>query len=243
MADNAPSHDQPAALLDAPAAALTGATEAAPGPVAALKAEDAREASTGSGSGASTPFDLSPEQQEKSLKVTLADLSAKATALYAQKNYDEAVELYSAAAVMQAEMYGDMSPDNAEILFLYGRALFRVGQGKSDVLGGRAPDATKPKKKPKAKVAPAPATGAGETNGSAEKTDPTVKDATDAEPSAAEKKKEDLEAPKKPLFHFEGDENFYESEEDEVRALSTGRQRISWLIASTGRRGRRVRCR
>ena len=72
-------------------------------------------------SGTATPMELDPEQVAQSLKVSLADKSAKAAALYAHKNYEEATELYAQAAEMQAEMNGEMSPDNAEILFLYGR--------------------------------------------------------------------------------------------------------------------------
>lgn len=150
-------------------------------------------------SGTATPMDLDPEQVSQSLKVSLADLSAKAAALFAHKKFDEAAEVYAQAAEMQAEMNGEMSPDNAEILFLYGRALFKVGQSKSDVLGNKAPEATKPK----------PAKKAQATNG-------------DAEPKngeSAEAKVEDAAADavkdKKPLFSFEGDENFEGSDEDE----------------------------
>lgn len=149
-------------------------------------------------SGTATPMDLDPEQVSQSLKVSLADLSAKAAALFAHKKFDEAAEVYAQAAEMQAEMNGEMSPDNAEILFLYGRALFKVGQSKSDVLGNKAPEATKPKPAKKAKA----------TNG-------------DAEPKngeSAEAKVEDAAADavkdKKPLFSFEGDENFEGSDED-----------------------------
>merc|ERR1712093_839717 len=72
------------------------------------------------------------------VKVSLADLCAKGTAQYAHKNFEEAAELYARAAELQAELNGEMSPDNADILFLYGRSLFKVGQSKSDVLGGKA---------------------------------------------------------------------------------------------------------
>lgn len=151
-------------------------------------------------SGTATPMDLDPEQVSQSLKVSLADLSAKAAALFAHKKFEEAAEVYAQAAEMQAEMNGEMSPDNAEILFLYGRALFKVGQSKSDVLGNKAPEATKPKPARKSKA----------TNG-------------DAEPkngeSSAEAKVDDAAADavkdKKPLFSFEGDENFEGSDEDE----------------------------
>lgn len=74
----------------------------------------------------------------KSKRVTLADLSAKGSALYAHRDYDKAADVFSRASVLQAEMNGELDPDNAEILFHYGRSLFKVGQSKSDVLGGRA---------------------------------------------------------------------------------------------------------
>lgn len=73
-----------------------------------------------------------------SAKVSLAEYCAKGTAEYAQKRYDDAVDHYAQAAELQAEINGEMSPENAEILFLYGRALFKVAQQQSDVLGGRA---------------------------------------------------------------------------------------------------------
>jgi HAT1-interacting factor 1 len=144
-------------------------------------------------------MDLDPEQVSQSLKVSLADLSAKAAALYAHKKFEEATEVYAQAAEMQAEMNGEMSPDNAEILFLYGRALFKVGQSKSDVLGNKAPEATKPKPAKKAKA----------SNSDAE---PKNGDSAEAkvDEAAAEAVKD-----KKPLFHFEGDENLEGSDEDE----------------------------
>lgn len=129
--------------------------------------------------------------------VTLADLSAKGTSRYAQRQYGEAADLFARAAELQAELNGEMDPTNAEVLFLYGRSLFRVGQGKSDVLGGRAGG----EKKKKEGVKPKKEEGAGM--------------AVIAE--GAEKAEEKVEegADKKPLFQFTGDENFEDSDEDE----------------------------
>ncbi|KAK4229615.1 hypothetical protein QBC38DRAFT_471740 [Podospora fimiseda] len=159
--------------------------------------------------GTATPLELDPEQAAHSLKVSLADLSAKATALYAHKNFEDAAELFARAAEMQAEMNGEMSPENAEILFLYGRALFRVGQSKSDVLGGKAPE--KKQAKPKASNG----SNSSKKNG-VEKAEAKVEKAVSS--AAAEtvtKKEETSTETKKPLFHFEGDENFVDSEEEE----------------------------
>ncbi|KAK4138809.1 hypothetical protein BT67DRAFT_370201 [Trichocladium antarcticum] len=156
-------------------------------------------------SGTATPYELNPEEASKSLKVSLADLSAKATALYAHKQYEEASEVYAQAAEMQAEMNGEMSPENAEILFLYGRSLFKVGQSKSDVLGGKAPESKKsskpkPAKQPKSADESAPAT----KNGAA--------GAAGSPATACDESKPEQ---KKALFQFEGDENFEDSEEEE----------------------------
>lgn len=145
-----------------------------------------------------------------SVKVSLADLCAQGTARYARKQYEEAADLYARASELQAELNGEMSPDNAEILFLYGRSLFKVGQGKSDVLGGRASGEQK------------------KTNGSSK--------SKKAEPQREEPKTESEniteagvaivasqngsaataeEDGKKPLFQFTGDENFEDDSDDE----------------------------
>jgi HAT1-interacting factor 1 len=140
-----------------------------------------------------------------SVKVSLADLCAKGTAQYAHKNYEEAADLFARASELQAELNGDMSPDNAEILFLYGRSLFKVGQSKSDVLGGKASGEEKKKKnsgaaKPKKeeteseKITEAGVGTVAELNGGA--------------------KSEDVDA-KKLLFQFTGDENFEDSDDDD----------------------------
>jgi HAT1-interacting factor 1 len=142
-----------------------------------------------------------------SVKVSLADLCAKGTAQYAHNNYEEAADLYARASELQAELNGEMSPDNAEILFLYGRSLFRVGQSKSDVLGGRA--AGEEKKKKKATSGAKAKKVENESEKIAEKGVAIV-----AEQNGGAKKEEDGDA-KKPLFQFTGDENFEDSDDDE----------------------------
>ncbi|TVY80908.1 NASP-related protein sim3 [Lachnellula suecica] len=146
-----------------------------------------------------------------SVKVSLADLCAKATAQYAHKNYDEAADLYARASELQAELNGEMAPENAEILFLYGRSVFKVGQSKSDVLGGQAAGEEK-KKKPKTNGAKAKAKAKSESEKITEEGVAIV-----AEQNGAVKKEEDGDA-KKPLFQFTGDENFEDSDDDEDEA-------------------------
>ncbi|KAG8168511.1 hypothetical protein KVR01_001260 [Diaporthe batatas] len=190
----------------------------------------------GTATGTATPMSavsipLTAEQRTLSLKVSLADLTARASGLYAQKKFDEAAEVYAQAAEMQAEMNGEMSPENAEILFLYGRSLFKVGQGKSDVLGGKAPatDSGKPKQQqkkvakkangaPKAEPEAEPtSTAAAEEKVETPEADRVAQEAVKIiadETSAGQAEKKEVEA-KKPLFQFTGDENFADSDEEE----------------------------
>ncbi|KAL6921834.1 hypothetical protein ACHAPO_010058 [Fusarium lateritium] len=154
-----------------------------------------------------TDFLIANDQDPNSKKVTLADLSAKGAALYAHRNYEEAAEVFSRASILQAELNGETSPDNAEILFHYGRSLFKVGQSKSDVLGGTAAPEKKKKKSAETKhKKPAEAKAEKVTQEGVEIV---------AEQKEAEKKSEDIKGDKKALFQFTGDENFDESDEEE----------------------------
>lgn len=154
-----------------------------------------------------TDFLIANDQDPNSKKVTLADLSAKGAALYAHKNYEEAAEVFSRASILQAELNGETSPDNAEILFHYGRSLFKVGQSKSDVLGGTAA----PEKKNKATETKAKKPAQTEAEKVTQEGVGIV-----AEQKEGEKKSEDIKGDKKPLFQFTGDENFDESDDEEV---------------------------
>ncbi|KAF3285331.1 hypothetical protein TWF970_010399 [Orbilia oligospora] len=65
----------------------------------------------------------------------LATISAEAAKEYAHKNYSKAAELYATAAELQALVNGEENPQNADLLYLYGRSLYHCGLEKSDVLG------------------------------------------------------------------------------------------------------------
>lgn len=177
---------------------------------------------------------MTAEQRSLSLKVSLADLTARASGLFAQRRYDEAAEVYAQAAEMQAEMNGEVAHENAEILFLYGRSLFKVGQEKSDVLGGKAP-ATEGAKLQKGKkrkersvgvakedeeVKEEPLAGASNEGKSKTETPEADRIAHEAvkivadDTSAAKAEGKELEG-KKPLFQFTGDENWDDSEEED----------------------------
>ncbi|KOS20594.1 NASP-related protein sim3 [Escovopsis weberi] len=145
----------------------------------------------------------------KSMRVTLADLSAKGTALYAHRKYEEATDVFSRASDLQAELNGETAPENAEILFHYGRSLFKVGQSKSDVLGGPAA-AAESKSKSNGRAAGAKKT----TEADAGKQKPAAA-AAGGPSKAADTEGQNLPEGKKLLFQFTGDENFDDSDEDE----------------------------
>lgn len=158
---------------------------------------------------ATADLELEGDDDIKSKKVTLADLSAKGTALYAHKKYEAAADIFSRASILQAEINGELAPENAEILFHYGRSLFKVGQSKSDVLGGSAPAPAEKKTKSSSGASSKKATKADEGEGAQEGGAEQGKDKKNEE-------KDDVPEGKKLFFQFTGDENFDESDEDEV---------------------------
>ncbi|GJC98238.1 histone H1-binding protein [Colletotrichum higginsianum] len=165
-----------------------------------------------------TPATVGEESEEdsNSKKVTLADYSAKGTALYAKKQYEDAAECFTRAAELQDEINGEMHPKNAEILFLYGRSVFKVGQSKSDVLGGKAGTDRKAEK-PKAKVPKKAAATTAPTDAPAESDAQRITEEGVAivAGEGGSAKTEDKVEEKKPLFQFTGDENFDDESDDE----------------------------
>jgi HAT1-interacting factor 1 len=171
--------------------------------------------------GTATPFELDERQRRLSLDVSLADLCAKATALYVQKKYEDAADIFSRATEMQAEMNGEMNPKNAEILFLYGRALYKVGQSKSDVLGGAAPVTEGEGAK---KTGSKKANGVKKAADGAEPEKIIEKAIAGAGGDVTEAKLADTD--KKPLIQIEGDED---SDEEMVGSLLLYEVLVSWL--------------
>ncbi|KAK1962940.1 histone H1-binding protein [Colletotrichum sublineola] len=159
-----------------------------------------------------TPATTGEESEEdiNSKKVTLADLSAKGTALYAKKQYEDAAECFTKAAELQDEINGEMHPKNAEILFLYGRSVFKVGQSKSDVLGGKA-GGEKKIEKPKTKAPKKAAAEAAPTDAQRITEEGVAIVATETSGGKTDEKVDE----KKPLFQFNGDENFDDESDDE----------------------------
>ena len=175
--------------------------------------------------GLSTPAEVNTPAESVDLnplsrKVTLADLCAKGTAFYTRRQYEAAADTFSKASILQVELNGETSPENAEILFHYGRSLFKVGQSKSDVLGGPAAAANKnkkPKGGEKTKKAPAPEVATTEEEKVTQEGIAIIAEKKEAEHKAEGDKAEgDKTDAKNPLFQFTGDENFDESDEEEV---------------------------
>jgi HAT1-interacting factor 1 len=131
-----------------------------------------------------------PKTKEK-----LEELTKAAALQYSLKNFSGAADHYADAVEIQAELNGEMAPENAELLFYYGRALYKVAISKSDVLGNKVAqeEKKKPKAGKKAKKQGAP------TNG-------TI---------AEEPEENDDPVESKPYFQLTGTENWTDSEEDE----------------------------
>ena len=64
---------------------------------------------------------------------------AQANKAYALVNYEEAADKYAEASQACSLEYGEGNPRNADVLFLYGRTLFKLAMQKSEVLGGAGP--------------------------------------------------------------------------------------------------------
>jgi HAT1-interacting factor 1 len=137
-------------------------------------------------------------------RIELDKITSSANLQYSLKNYDEAAEIYSKATEIQAELNGEMDPGNAELLYLYGRCLFKVAVSNSDVLGGQVAG----EKKKTAAAAKAA------SKAEKKQTEEAVKALA---PTKAEGSGEDAAA-KQPFFQITGDENWDTDSDDEDTA-------------------------
>jgi HAT1-interacting factor 1 len=148
------------------------------------------------------PFATVTETEElPRTKEKLEELSQAASIHYSTKNFAAAAEHYANAVEIQAELNGEMAPENAELLFYYGRALYKVAVAKSDVLGNKVAQEEK-KNKPKSKKAKAKAEASQGSSGA----------------SAAKVEKQEEDVNSKPYFQLTGDENWTDSEDEEEDA-------------------------
>ncbi|KAI9749280.1 MAG: hypothetical protein M4579_006929 [Chaenotheca gracillima] len=162
--------------------------------------------------------DVAPGTSGINLRAQLTHLIAQATREYSSKNYSAASDLYAQASELQAELNGETSTDNAELLYLYGRSLYQVGVSQSDVLGGNA-SSEKEEQPAKERKKKREDGGKGEALASeeqrvAEEVVTKVVEDKGALPPAQESSTGPSDT-NKPLFQFTGDENWDDSEDDE----------------------------
>ncbi|KAI9769507.1 MAG: hypothetical protein M1840_003984 [Geoglossum simile] len=144
------------------------------------------------------------------LESKLSELVAKATLQYSHRNYNAATDLYAQAAELQAEIYGEDSPRNADLLYHYGRSLYQVGVSKSDVLGGKVAGDGGAEGAGKAKDA-----GSNAANSSKVKEEVASRVVGKVAEEKGGAAKADNGIPNKPFFRITGDENFGDSDDDE----------------------------
>ena len=145
----------------------------------------------------------------------LDNLAAQATAKYAVKDYSAAAELYSRATELQAKLYGEMSSQNADLLYAYGRCLYHVAVSNSDVLGSRVAGEKRDegRKKSKSKNINGGNAPSAPTSGEQRLAEEVV--AKVVEKKEGVKETQDLRnMESKPYFQFIGDENFDDSDSD-----------------------------
>ncbi|KAL0255044.1 hypothetical protein SLS55_009571 [Diplodia seriata] len=150
---------------------------------------------------------------EESSPSPLEELLAAANLQYSLKNYNGAADIYSEAAQVQEQLNGEMAPENADLLFRYGRCLYKVAIAKSDVLGGRVASDEKPAKKQKKDEK---SKAAAETL--PDKEEKLAEEVVEAavEEKDGVKSEADPTVESKPFFQIVGDENWdTESEDDE----------------------------
>lgn len=159
-------------------------------------------------------------QIEADKRAQLDDLITRAAAKDATKDHNAASELYSQATELQAELNGELSPENADLLYAYGKSLYNVAVSKSDVLGSKV--AGEPQPSSNAPAAKATSAGSAATGGN------LVKDAISSSMNQnASKPAKDVNAqldaaPSKPFFQFTGDENFVDSEDEDEEENGEG---------------------
>lgn len=137
----------------------------------------------------------------------LGVLVTRAAAKDAIKDFNAAAELYSGATELQVELNGEMSLDNADLLFAYGKALYNVAVSKSDVLGTKMTD-------PHVQTAGS-STSIGSTSANDNLIQSAVADGLAKKEAGAEEKQQTEKRHDTSFFQFTGDENFDESDSDE----------------------------
>ena len=151
--------------------------------------------------------------------IHLKDLIAQATLKYSIKDYNAAAELYSHATELQAEVNGEMSPDNADLLYAYGRCLYHLAVKNSDVLGSKVAGEKAPEKSTKSgskkeKVV--------EVEDAKRRIDEEIVTKVVEEKDGPIRPDGETDKGNKPYFQFTGDENWDTSEDEDDDAEENG---------------------
>lgn len=143
----------------------------------------------------------------------LADLIERARAKDAIKDFNGAAELYSEATELQAKLNGELSLNNADLLYSYGKALYNVAVSNSDVLGSKVAGETQPQ-------STTASTDHGSSSNSASRSKKAANTATaNAQPGSSAPGETDTQSANsdnKPFFQFTGDENFDDDSDSDV---------------------------
>ncbi|KAE8365256.1 hypothetical protein BDV27DRAFT_105862 [Aspergillus caelatus] len=151
------------------------------------------------------------QSNNESLRAYLADLTERAAAKDAVKDFNAAAELYSEATELQAKLNGELSLDNADLLYSYGKSLYNVAVSKSDVLGSKVAGESQTQVHD-------PLTVNTSSSGTTPGGDSLVQDAISsglARKEALAGKAQSRKVENKTYFQFTGDENFDASDSDE----------------------------
>lgn len=147
----------------------------------------------------------SEEPSTADLQALLDDLTTRAGAKDAVKDYNAAAELYSQATELQAKINGEMSIENADLLYAYGKSLYNVAVSKSDVLGSKIAGEGAQLEATTSKKTTEPPSSSGIIKAA-------ISASTD-EGSSPDSKKPTGQTNQ--LFQFTGDENFADSDSEE----------------------------
>ncbi|KAJ5807496.1 hypothetical protein N7447_010952 [Penicillium robsamsonii] len=156
--------------------------------------------------------DVQSPVSEQEKRAQLDDLIARAAAKDATKDHDSASELYSQATELQAELNGELSPENADLLYAYGKSLYNVAVSKSDVLGSKVAGEQQPQS---GIVSSTNTSSVGSKSTSDSLVQDTIANSTEKSSSTKRAHKGPEPTESKPFFQFTGDENFVDSEDED----------------------------
>ena len=153
----------------------------------------------------------------------LKDLVAQATLKYSIKDYNAAAELYSHATELQAEVNGEMSPENADLLYAYGRCLYHLAVKNSDVLGSKVAGEKPPEKSTKSNSKKANMEKIVEkVEDTKQRIDEEIVTKVVEEKDGPIRPEAETDKANKPYFQFTGDENWDTSEDEDEDAEENG---------------------